>query len=369
MDPWTAFLGLLSKVITPVWNDLLQYMPLLLFVLAGMVVLSVARSWSANAALNRSRVAQRVTAGPTPPGVHLPGPSLWPFVLPIGGMLILLSLVLHPQGLPTNPVLLGVGALVVALGIFGWYRDAGREWKRTESGGRTELAAPARVALVAENEPPPGVHLPGPSPWPFFAPIALLFVFAGLIFGPLLLLGGLAMGVVAAFGWYLDAGREFRQVDAGQLAEPRTRDPRRAFPIGVVKLYFGIAAVVILITVAPALFRFLPSGGVPGSSGGGGGQTPSANPVISASSAVSFDQKDVVVIAGQPLKLTFDNKQAGVPHNVDIYDSAAKSKDIAKGDVVTGPANVVYDVPSLQPGTYYFQCDVHPNMNGTLTAK
>jgi plastocyanin len=24
-------------------------------------------------------------------------------------------------------------------------------------------------------------------------------------------------------------------------------------------------------------------------------------------------------------------------------------------------------VPPLDPGSYYFQCDVHPNMNGTVT--
>jgi plastocyanin len=31
-------------------------------------------------------------------------------------------------------------------------------------------------------------------------------------------------------------------------------------------------------------------------------------------------------------------------------------------------AVTTYDVPELEAGTYYFQCDVHPNMNGTVTA-
>ena len=125
---------------------------------------------------------------------------------------------------------------------------------------------------------------------------------------------------------------------------------------------------VILITIAPWLFSFLPAGGSAAPSAGGG-PSPTTAPLISTVSAVSFEQKDVVVVAGQPLALTFDNKQAGVPHNVDIFDSAAKTTDIFKGDLVTGPKQVIYKVPALKAGTYYFQFDVHPNMNGTITAK
>jgi plastocyanin len=28
---------------------------------------------------------------------------------------------------------------------------------------------------------------------------------------------------------------------------------------------------------------------------------------------------------------------------------------------------VEYQVPAIPPGTYYFQCDVHPTMNGSVT--
>ena len=38
-----------------------------------------------------------------------------------------------------------------------------------------------------------------------------------------------------------------------------------------------------------------------------------------------------------------------------------------KGDIVTGPTTVTYDVPALPAGTYTFTCTVHPNMTGTLT--
>jgi len=44
-----------------------------------------------------------------------------------------------------------------------------------------------------------------------------------------------------------------------------------------------------------------------------------------------------IVPAGRPFDLTFDNKNAGVPHNVRIADSAAQTTILFDGDVVTGP--------------------------------
>ena len=56
------------------------------------------------------------------------------------------------------------------------------------------------VAEPAYPEPPAGVHMPGPSPWPFFAPIALTVMLLGLIFSPVLLVGGLILGIIAQIG-------------------------------------------------------------------------------------------------------------------------------------------------------------------------
>ena len=39
-----------------------------------------------------------------------------------------------------------------------------------------------------------------------------------------------------------------------------------------------------------------------------------------------------------------------------------------KGEIVTGPKVIVYDVPALPAGSYTFVCSVHPNMTGTLAA-
>jgi plastocyanin len=36
---------------------------------------------------------------------------------------------------------------------------------------------------------------------------------------------------------------------------------------------------------------------------------------------------------------------------------------------VTGPASIDYEIPAIPAGEYYFHCDVHPNMNGTVVVE
>ena len=44
MDLWTEFLGLVSQVVTPIWNELIQYIPLLLLFLMPAVYLRYGRA-------------------------------------------------------------------------------------------------------------------------------------------------------------------------------------------------------------------------------------------------------------------------------------------------------------------------------------
>jgi plastocyanin len=78
-----------------------------------------------------------------------------------------------------------------------------------------------------------------------------------------------------------------------------------------------------------------------------------------------FDTETITVPAGAEVTMVFNNQDDGVPHNVAIYESSAQVVEIFVGEVITGPAEITYTftAPS-EPGTYYFQCDVHPEMNG-----
>jgi plastocyanin len=119
-----------------------------------------------------------------------------------------------------------------------------------------------------------------------------------------------------------------------------------------------------------------PSGGEGGSPGptetpgptktpsGGGGQPAEAS--ISAT-ALAFTTATLSFPADTPVSLTFDNQDAGVTHNVAIYQDQGYTQPKFNGEIVTGPTSVTYDVPPLAAGTYYFKCDVHPTMAGTVS--
>ena len=80
---------------------------------------------------------------------------------------------------------------------------------------------------------------------------------------------------------------------------------------------------------------------------------------------IAFDTDTVTVPAGANVTVIFNNKDSGIPHNFAVYDSSLRSERIFVGEIITGPAttNYTFTAPS-EPGTYYFQCDVHPSMNG-----
>ena len=106
----------------------------------------------------------------------------------------------------------------------------------------------------------------------------------------------------------------------------------------------------------------------PGASGEPGASAPPAEgPTVNVSALnIAFEQADLQVPADTPFKLTFENKDANTPHNVEIKDA---SGGVAfQGEIFNGVDTRTYDVPALPAGTYTFLCTVHPNMTGTLTA-
>lgn len=86
---------------------------------------------------------------------------------------------------------------------------------------------------------------------------------------------------------------------------------------------------------------------------------------------IAFDQTSLTVSAGEPFAIDFDNRDDGIQHNVQIFDNPdfAGSPPL-DGSIITGLAKITYDVPALDPGTYFFRCVVHPaQMQGTIEAE
>ena len=79
-----------------------------------------------------------------------------------------------------------------------------------------------------------------------------------------------------------------------------------------------------------------------------------------------FDRDCLAAPAGQAFILTLDNEENGIPHNVSIYPNGERSNALFKGEIVTGVQSTAYQVHALPAGTYFFQCDVHPDMNGAF---
>jgi cytochrome c oxidase subunit 2 len=84
---------------------------------------------------------------------------------------------------------------------------------------------------------------------------------------------------------------------------------------------------------------------------------------------VAFEQTSLTAPAGTPFAIVFDNKDAGIPHNVAIHRDSPTGEEVFKGAIFNGPATQTYDVPALDAGPYAFICTVHPNMTGTLTVQ
>ncbi|TMF40726.1 MAG: hypothetical protein E6I26_02430 [Chloroflexi bacterium] len=82
---------------------------------------------------------------------------------------------------------------------------------------------------------------------------------------------------------------------------------------------------------------------------------------------MKFQTTTVEVKAGENLNLHFDN-QDSAPHNVAIYTDSNASTPVSVGQVVSS-AKTDQVVPALKPGTYFFRCDVHHDMTGTIVAK
>jgi plastocyanin len=107
---------------------------------------------------------------------------------------------------------------------------------------------------------------------------------------------------------------------------------------------------------------------------GGGGSRPSgacaradaSNTVRLHANNLQFSAPCVEAAAGKPIVIVFSNDE-GQPHDVLVYKDSSKAQELIRGDIITGPGKqTTVTVPPQQPGELYFECSVHPQMNGPL---
>jgi plastocyanin len=94
-------------------------------------------------------------------------------------------------------------------------------------------------------------------------------------------------------------------------------------------------------------------------------EAPSGDVVQLAALNIQWEQKELSAPADTAFVIHFNNKDAGVPHDVVIKDAGGAV--LFQGARADGPVEVDYQVPPLPAGTYTFVCSFHPNMVGTIT--
>ena len=107
--------------------------------------------------------------------------------------------------------------------------------------------------------------------------------------------------------------------------------------------------------------------------GGGGGHGEEIAPAKASGQALSaasvaFDTDHLTLAAGEETTLPFNNEDSAA-HNLAIYEDDTAQKDLFVGATVSGGAAIDYEIPPLDKGDYYFRCDIHPSMDGTVTVE
>jgi len=400
-DIWNTLINdYLGRLVSPDWGALIALIPLGILAIVGVYLLWVIRRFA--------MAGPKTRGGPitprTPAGVHMPGPSLSPFLM--AGAAAVLFFGLASMNVPdtvmivgavpltqVGPYILGLGAvLTVGAGLY-WGRESMRDYDRTD--GRGLAPSPKGAG------PPAGVHVPGPSFRPLLIAVASAVLFLGLALtrqlGASLLIAGLIMFIIVGIEWLRDAVVEYRltvKADAtGHLENP----PAPRFPLVTLSVFAVLAIGEILVgtgafphgsgaggggtpatTTAPggggsASIAPAPSGAASPAPSGAPSAAPSAQPggvvLKLAAQNIAYDATALEAPAGQAFQIEFANNDAGIPHNVAIHKGSATGEVVFQGEIITGVATKTYNIPALPAGTYAFVCTVHPNMVGVLTIK
>lgn len=94
---------------------------------------------------------------------------------------------------------------------------------------------------------------------------------------------------------------------------------------------------------------------------------PSATLEITAQ-GIAWDKDQLVALPDVPLTLTVQNNDAGIPHNWVLFSSpdGPEGDRLAETPIENGVVTQTLEFGPLAVGEYYYHCDIHPQMFGTL---
>lgn len=114
------------------------------------------------------------------------------------------------------------------------------------------------------------------------------------------------------------------------------------------------------------LMIFKPALGFGGEAGADCPEAPATGVVVCAVDDQRFVTETLEAQADEPFDILFANLDEGIVHNVAIYTDDSAAEQLYVTPFVDGSATFTYEGPALGAGSYYFRCDVHPLMDGTL---
>ena len=99
---------------------------------------------------------------------------------------------------------------------------------------------------------------------------------------------------------------------------------------------------------------------------GAGGAVPAGPTKAVVAEGLAFDVDTIVLEANKPASIEFENADSAA-HNIAIYEEK-DGPEIFVGEQITA-GTITYEFDAPKPGEYYFQCDVHPDMFGTVVSE
>ena len=352
---WHSLLKTIEPIVIPDWGALVNLLPVFLGLAIALWIGSTARRFATvgPARRGRGRLAPR-----PPSGLHMPGPS-WAPVLGALGMFLLF------YGLVLGGPILWVGATALGASLLYWLGEGLRDYDHLD-------AATSLPAVVTHGPPPAGVHMPGPSFRPVLASLGLFLLFAGLVFGGLVLLVGVIALVVALLGWLRDARKEYVKIEEADATGHLENIASPTWPTRLIGIFGVLLVVAILFQtgILPPKSTTAGGGGGAASPAPSGGAPADVAATIVAS-GIAYDNKSIEVPAGKAFKVQFKNNDpSSVPHDVDVRQTDGKTV-VQDHPTINGGQQTVYEFNARPAGSYVFICSVHPipGMTGTLTAK